>query len=67
MKIYEVKFKESETSKTEKRRYFSNKTEQEGFILSHIGSLFGFVKEMHKIGRNKSDIIDFLNKENGYE
>ena len=67
MKIYEVTFKDSPTSKAEKRRYFSNKTEQEGFILSHIGSLFGFVKEMHKVGRNKSDIIDFLNKENGYE
>ena len=67
MKIYEVKFKESPTSKTENKRYFSNKTEQEGFIISHIGSLFGFVKEMHEVGRNKSDIIKFLNKENGDE
>ena len=67
MKIYEVKFKESPKSKTEKRRYFSSYTETKGFTMSHINSLFLFKIEKHKVGRNKSDIIDFLNKENGYE
>ena len=67
MKIYEVTFKDSPTSKAEKRRYFSSYTEVKGFTMSHINSLFNFKIERHEVGRNKSDIIKFLNKENGYE
>ena len=65
MKIYEVTFKDSPTSKAEKRRYFSSYTEVKGFTMSHINSLFIFKIEKHEVGRNKSDIIKFLNKENG--
>tara|TARA_R100000664_G_C2756452_1_gene144336 strand:+ start:524 stop:727 length:204 start_codon:yes stop_codon:yes gene_type:complete len=63
MKIYEVAFKDTESSRTRKKRYFSNRTDQNGFITSHIGSLFSFEKKDYNIGRNKSDIIKFLNKE----
>ena len=65
MKIYEVIFKDSPTSKAEKVRYFSSYTEVKGFTMSHINSLFIFKIEKHEVGRNKSDIIKFLNKENG--
>lgn len=64
MKIYEVTFKDSESSRITKKKFFSSKTDQDGFIVSSVGSLFGFKKTKHEIGRNKSDIIKFLNKEN---
>jgi len=67
MKIYEVRFKETPQSKKEKIRYFSSAKDQNDFVLSHIALLFCFVLKKHDVGRNKSDIIKFLNKENGYE
>ena len=50
MKIYEVAFKDTESSRARKKRYFSNRTDQNGFITSHIGSLFSFEKKDYNIG-----------------
>ncbi len=67
MKIHEVRFRETPQSKVQKSRYFSNHQDQKDFIISHIGLLFDFEYKSHDVGRNKSDIIKFLNKENGDE
>ena len=67
MNIYKVIFKDTETSRAIKKLYFSNKTDQDDFILSHVGLVFGFKKSKHEVGRNKTDIIHFLNDENSNE